>query len=206
VFTALPGTVHAYHAATQTADIKLGVKRVTEDLDTDKRDAEDYPIVPDVPICFPRGGGFSVVFPIAVGDGVLVVCLAQSHAEFRETGQTSTPRDMRRLHLAHSVAIPFEMRVARELSQMPNESAVCIGTDGADAQIQVSATDIKLGDASTDYIALAKKIETMFNFLVTAHNTHKHGGPVADVLFTQGSGVGGITTESDFAATLVKAK
>ena len=106
VFTALPGVVKSYDAATGHADIQPAIRRP---LDTASGAVvfEDLPIVPNVPILFPRGGAFAVTWPLAPGDPVLLVFSALSPQLWRATGQTpADPGDLRRHHLGNAYAIP----------------------------------------------------------------------------------------------------
>lgn len=104
--TALPGRVRSYDSDTQTADIELGVRRVIPVGDEDEEDrVEDYPILPSVPVVFPRGGGYFLHFPLEAGDGVLVIFAESDLNRWRETGDVSDPGVATRHGLSGAVAL-----------------------------------------------------------------------------------------------------
>ena len=59
--TALPGEIQSYDSSLQTAQIRISINR--------KIDGEsiEFPILDDVPICFPRSKGSGINFPLASG-------------------------------------------------------------------------------------------------------------------------------------------
>jgi len=72
VHTALPGIVERYDEAKRCADVRLAVTYAFTNSDGES-DSMEHPVIPEVPITFPAGGGCSIVFPISVGDPVVVI-------------------------------------------------------------------------------------------------------------------------------------
>lgn len=106
VRVALPGRVVKYYAETQRADVQVEIQDGELDED-EQRKAVTLPIVADVPVVFPGAGGWRFTFPIAVGDGVLVVFASSSIARWKAAGGGIVdPADDRRHHLADAIAIP----------------------------------------------------------------------------------------------------
>ena len=106
---ALPGVVRSYDAETQTADVRLGLQRVlqAEDEDQDEDLTENLPILPSVPVVFPRGGGYFLSFPLAAGDGVLVVFNELDINAWRDSsGEAVDPGVGLRHGLSGAVAVP----------------------------------------------------------------------------------------------------
>jgi hypothetical protein len=68
----IPARVERYDAATQKIDAKPLVQRSYFDEAGD-RQVESFPVVPSVPVLFPGGGGYRVVFPVAAGDFCLLI-------------------------------------------------------------------------------------------------------------------------------------
>ena len=106
--TAIPGIVRSYDPTTQTADIEPAIRRVlpaaNEDDDADETEA--LPILPSVPIVWPRAGGFFLHFPISPGDSVLVVFSEVDTNAWRASGDLSDPGVPTRHGLSGAVAIP----------------------------------------------------------------------------------------------------
>src|SRR4029077_8674418 len=72
VATAMPGVITAYNSDSQTVDVDLQVGKSAQTSD-DEIYTEDIARLLDVPVLFPRGGGYFITFPLAPGDHVLVV-------------------------------------------------------------------------------------------------------------------------------------
>lgn len=106
VHTALPGVVVSYDPATQTADVRPTVTRLVPTSEEGVFKSEALPVVPHVPVLWPRGGASWFAPGLSVGEGVLLVCCESDPASYIRTGSVSDPGDVRRHSLAHAVAIP----------------------------------------------------------------------------------------------------
>src|SRR5262249_54896317 len=105
--TAFPARVHTYYPGRNTADLTPMVKGALEDDDGNPV-SELLPMLPNVPLLFPRMGDWHVQFPVTDGpngDWVLVVCCESSIGHLRSTGVLMEPGDQRRHHLSHAVAL-----------------------------------------------------------------------------------------------------
>jgi hypothetical protein len=166
VFTTFPGRVETYDPATQTADVAPVVRR---HLPTEEGDImyEDLPILPNVPVCFPRGGGCYVQFPLVKGDHVLIHVSMLGTAEWRKDGETSDPGDLRLHHPANCFAVPC---VA------PNSGALPLSLPGT---LTMEATSIKAGEAAQDAAGNGEATKAWIDALKTAVTTL--GGTVGPV-------------------------
>ena len=70
--TAMIGKVQHYDAKKQTADVVPQIKRLIESEDGEMI-AESLPILPDVPVLFPRANSFFFSVPIKAGDLVSTI-------------------------------------------------------------------------------------------------------------------------------------
>lgn len=97
--TALPGIIETFDAAKQLATIQPAIRRifVTRDGEQEILVPSDLPILINVPVIFPRGGGFSLTFPVAKGDECLLVFCERSIDNWHETGNVKVP-GARRFH------------------------------------------------------------------------------------------------------------
>lgn len=178
---ALPGKVESYDASTQTASIKPMVKQVTEAEEGEI--SESLPVIPNVPIAFPRAGGFFVSFPVAKGDTVLLVFCDASIDEWRATDKESEPGDLRKHTLSGAVAIPGVYANANKLSDAHDENMV-MGEDGG-GQIHIKPNgEVHLGsEDASDWVALADLVKDEIsglrdtvNSFVSTFNGHIHTG------------------------------
>ncbi len=151
---ALPGVVRSYDAASQTAEIRLGLQRVltAEDEDQDEDTTENLPILQSVPVCFPRGGGYFLSFPLAVGDGVLVVFNELDINAWRDSsGDAVDPGVGLRHGLSGAVAVPGMFTRADALSSASGAYAR-FGRDGGPF---LDARDAELWVGGSSDLALA---------------------------------------------------
>lgn len=153
---ALPAEVVSFDPVTQLATVRPLLK----ELDTDETGAEQVrslPVVPDVPVQFPAGGGFSLTFPVQAGDPCLLVFADRSLDKWLDNGAEVDPVDVRRHNLSDAVAL-LGVRAKPQALPAFNVSAITIGKDGEAA----------------DFAALAAKVDARFDHLEAALNAHVH--------------------------------
>lgn len=97
--THLPGIIESFDASTQLATVQPAVKRIfkTETGEVEILTAVDLPLLINVPVQFPRGGGFSLTFPVKQGDECLLAFCERSIDEWHEFGTVRKP-GARRMH------------------------------------------------------------------------------------------------------------
>ncbi len=142
VWTGQPGRIERYDAAKQRADVQPLVKGrfVAEDGTVT---AELLPIVPNVPVVMPGGGGFGATFPVAVGDTVWLAHASSSMDRWQERGGAVDPADDRRHALTDAVAIVGLRDFAHPRANAPTDRAR-FGKDGGVA-LEVTATEVLVG-------------------------------------------------------------
>jgi len=101
VNTCLPGRIEKYDYAKQKADVKPLIKKLYVDGTT-----EALPVIVNVPVVWPRGGGGSLTFPLEKGDGVLLVFSQRSLDTWLSKGGDTGPGDPRKFDLSDAIAIP----------------------------------------------------------------------------------------------------
>ena len=99
--TAIPAVVESYDPAKQTITARPSLKRKYPDGSVVER-----PLIPNVPVAFPRGGGASMTFPLKKGDSVLLVFSMRSLDVWKSKGGVVDPQDARKFHITDAVAIP----------------------------------------------------------------------------------------------------
>ena len=72
--TSMPGIIESFDPVTQTASIQPTIKRVfiTREGITETLTLSNLPLLINVPVQFPRGGGSSLTFPVTKGDECLI--------------------------------------------------------------------------------------------------------------------------------------
>lgn len=201
--TAMPGVVVSYDATSQTADIRPAIKDVYRDKDG-VRQVEDLPILPKVPVLFPRGGGFHLSFPLTAGDGVLLIFSEVSIDRWRESSQVTDPGDLRRHGLSGAVAIPGVGPADSALNDA-SASDLVLGKDGQEGKVVVKNDSVEIAGGA-DFVALAQKVLTELQAVKTAYDSHTHlylPGPGAST--TTATAVPPLPAPNSMAATKTKA-
>jgi phage baseplate assembly protein gpV len=73
VWTALPGIIQSFNPMAMTCTVKPAVLIPLKDPETADISQVEIPVLLDVPVIYPSGGGFTLTFPIKNGDECLVI-------------------------------------------------------------------------------------------------------------------------------------
>lgn len=98
--TALPGRIVAFDTARQVASVQPMIEQQLMD-----GSRQPLPMLPDVPVQFPRGGGFVLTFPVKPGDECLLVFNERCIDGWWHSGASSEPLDYRQHDLSDAVAV-----------------------------------------------------------------------------------------------------
>jgi hypothetical protein len=174
---AFPARVEAYDSNAQTVDVLPQIERATRAIDGSVL-REDLPIVAAVPIAWPRSGAFGVIFPLAVGDHVLVVVCDRNIGEWRRTGSAGDPKDVGVHVLDGAVAVPGLFPSSGAVGAEHVTDHLVIGALGAGgAGIHVRSGEVRLGgDAGTNLVALANKVDLELGNISTTLASLTGGG------------------------------
>jgi hypothetical protein len=198
--TAMPGKVESYDASTQTVSVKPQIKTAYPDGEGDYTH-KDLPVIPNVPVQFPRAGGFFVSFPIQKGDFVLLVFSERSIQAWRDKGTAVEPGDLALHPLDGAVAIPGVYPEADALADASDTDMV-LGKDGTEAaQIKLTSSQVHLGGGD-QFVALSNLVNSRLSAMVTFINAHIHNDPVTGVTSAPTTTLG---AQASVAAANVKA-
>jgi hypothetical protein len=194
--TATIGKVQHYNIDKQTVDVVPQIRRLVES-DEGETVAESLPILPDVPVLFPRANSFFFSVPIKPGDFVQLIFNERSIQAWLQEGRECAP-DNTETHGFHgAVALPGVYPLARALHDVHANNLV-IGKDQG-PQIHVSDDFVQLGKENPgDFVALASKVLSELKTMIRVFNSHTHGGPGSPAAPL-------MTPPSSVAATIVKA-
>lgn len=160
--TCLPGKVVSFNPVTNLASVQPVIKADWTDS-YGEVSYDTLPVIPNVPVAWPRGAGKVVRMPLATDDHVWLVFNEASIAEWRLTGQLSAPADTRRQSLGYPFALPGCAPDTSPLSAADAvevaAGALIVGEDGGN-QILVGGTvpGIRMGKAAVSPVALAPPV------------------------------------------------
>jgi hypothetical protein len=188
----LPGKIVAYDAAKQVADIQPQILSTFVDGST-----LELPVIPSVPVVFPRanGGTTYMHIPLAVGDDVTLIFSQSSLDNWKTQGGLQEPGDVRKHHLTDAFALvggsaipnAFVVNDPQSIEIKCNTGAVQIKPDGT---INIGSfsppKSVGLGEAiesrlSTLENGLTSLVTAMQSFITTIYDTHTHPANVPPV-------------------------
>lgn len=175
----LPGKVVDYDKATRTATIQPLVGRYLELQDGGER-AEPLPQLVGVPVEFPGGDTFEIVWPLKQGATGMLHFADSSLDEWKDkANEAVTARDVRQHHLADAVFRPG-LRSPRAPGTTPRDDALVLGILSG-MSIHVTETGISLGEPSAAYaVALAEQVAAALNQLKQAFTAWVPAGTLGD--------------------------
>lgn len=98
----LPARIERYDSSTQKAEVSPLLEKRNAD-----GSSSPLPVIPNVPVLFPRGGKARMTFPLERGDSVLLIFSDRSLDRWLSgSGQSVVPDDPRKHDLSDAVAIP----------------------------------------------------------------------------------------------------
>ena len=88
LYTSLPGIIQSYDLNTKRAKVLPAIKRLFTDNST-----RSLPVIIDVPIITPSGGGYLISMPLKKGDTVLLIFSQRGITNFKKQYQEALPTD-----------------------------------------------------------------------------------------------------------------
>jgi len=176
--TSLPGRVEKIDTKTQTVDVKPLIKRQYANPDGSEV-IESLPVVPRVPLSFPRAGKFYVTWPIKKGDLVELVFSEASRDSYKAgSGKEIEPDDFRRFDLSDAYAVPGAYPESKAIRNFDADN-LSLGVDGGATIVIKEDGNVSVipsgggfahvgADSGSEPIALGLKTDARFTALENA--------------------------------------
>lgn len=137
--SAAPGVIQSFDPDTVTCVVSLGVKaKYSGQFEVTSKVAPDLPLLVDLPVIFPRGGGVTLTFPVKAGDECLVVFGSRCIDFWWQNGGEQERVDNRMQDLSDAFVIPGPQSQAQKISGI-STSAAQLRTDDGAAFVEVAA-------------------------------------------------------------------
>jgi hypothetical protein len=175
--TALIARFESYDPAKHQVSVSPVLKRAVPTLDGHVAE-EQLPILSEVPVLFPRAGGFFISFPIQPGDFVQLI-FNESSIDAWLTGASSSMALDERFTLQGAVALPGVYPEAKAFISAHKTNFVAGKDNGV--QLHIDGDKIKLGsDKASEALAIASKVKQELEKIQSAFNSHSHKGSCAN--------------------------
>jgi len=117
LWTALPASVVSVNLAAQTISVQPTIQGSVADPSGNVR-LVNLPVLVDVPLVWPKAGGFALTFPVAAGDEVLVVFSCRCIDSWWQSGGIGAPAESRMHDLSDGFAILAPTSQPKKLSNV----------------------------------------------------------------------------------------
>lgn len=161
MWTAIPGIVQSYDAAAVTVSVQPAIKGIVQGADGNFQ-ASNMPILPDVPVVFPRGGGCTLTFPIAAGDECLVVFSSRCIDMWWQNGGVQMPFEQRMHDLSDGFAIMGPQSQKNKITNISNTAVQLRSNDGI-AVIQLNPTTHAIDVVTTGAVTVSTTTDIILN-------------------------------------------
>lgn len=183
IWTALPGVITKFNSSAMTAEVQTTVK-VRRALPAVEATWDTIPLLVDCPVVFPGGGGYTLTFPVSVGDECLVIFSSRCIDSWWQSGGVQQPPETRFHDLSDGFVLVGPRSQPRVLP--------AIATNAVELRSDTGASYVRI-DAVGNITLNAPTVKIQGNMTVTGSvvalgdvvgagkslSTHKHGGVVA---------------------------
>lgn len=142
-------------------------------------DNVDFPVIPDVPICFFGSSSSNLKFKSSVGDIVTVFFTQMDLGNFLARGKTGQVLSKEKFNLTSAFALPFNIHSKTDSQQLPTLDFEFVGNVKIGGNLEVTG-DIKSdGDIEADNIQASGDIEASGDIKTLLVNLGTHVHPTA---------------------------
>ena len=137
IWTALPCRVESFDSAACTITAEPLIQARLTDPRTGAKSDVALPLLPDVPVMWPHGGGCSLTFPLKKGDECLVLFASRCIDSWWASGDPSAQAELRMHDLSDGFAIPGPWSRPKALTGYSGD-AVQLRSDDGQAFIEIN--------------------------------------------------------------------
>lgn len=130
VWTALPAIIQSFDAGRLTCTAQPAIKALVRAKDGSTSWVA-LPLLVDVPVCFPRGGGCTLTFPVSQGDEALIVFSSRCIDSWWQSGGVQVQAELRMHDLSDGFAIPGPFSQATKISGFSTSATQLRSNDGS---------------------------------------------------------------------------
>lgn len=139
---AMPGIITAFNSTEQTVTVQPALRENIVD-GKGKNTWTKLPLLLDVPICIPRGGGFALTLPVKKGDECLIIFNDMCIDAWFTHGDIQNQIERRRHDLSDAVCIPGIWSQKKRILNYSTTSAQLRTEDGSQ-KIDITSNKITI--------------------------------------------------------------
>lgn len=187
---ALPGIIQSFEPDTVTCVVQPAIKGSVRNA-SGQPVSQALPLLVDVPVIFPRGGGCTITFPVKKGDECLVIFSDRCIDFWWQNGDVQEPVDPRQHDLSDAFALVGPQSQKEKISAISTE-ALQIRTDEGQAFIELKQSgEVNI---TTTRLTLNGNLHVNGDITSTGDQTaggisqidHVHGGIQSGSSYTRG--------------------
>lgn len=137
MWTALPGLVESFDPVAMTVSVQPAVRGRVED-EAGRVSDTTLPLLVDVPVVFPAGGGFVLTCPVKPGDECLVVFASRCIDGWWQAGGIGAVPDARMHDLSDGIAFVGPRSQARRLAPAVDPDNVQLRSDDGEQHLTIT--------------------------------------------------------------------
>lgn len=185
VNTSINGVISSFDATTQTCNVRIvqPKKQVSEEKSSVIYTDVEYPLLQNVPVLFPSGGGFTLTFPIKKGDECLLIFNQRSLDYWKQSNNGGVQENGSHMtyYMEDAIAIVGVNAPRTVGSSLPsiNTDSPELRTNDGSAKLRITTTGIEVdGDLDVSGNITATGDITAGTVSLQQH-THPAGIPVS---------------------------
>ncbi|MBS9424527.1 phage baseplate assembly protein V [Photorhabdus caribbeanensis] len=208
LYVSLPCIIQSFDADAVTVTAQPAIRWKIRQKDGEL-ESVSLPLLVDVPVIFPRGGGVTLTFPVRAGDECLVVFADRCIDYWWQSGGVQEPVDPRQHNLSDGFAIVGPQSQQQKITNISTHTAQLRSDDGA-AYIELDPNSHNI-----TVITPAKLIATANGSTeITSPDIILNGNVTINGNLSQGMGAGGgaatmqgpVTVSNDVTAAGISLK
>lgn len=149
-WSSMPGIVQSFDPKAMTVTVQPSIRGRIERPDGSIASV-NLPLLVDVPVVYPGGGGFTLTFPIRLGDECLVLFADRCIDSWWQSGGIGEPLEARMHNLSDGFALVGPRSLARSLPSVSTQNTQLRTDDGAtyleiqpNGKVRVESEDLEL--------------------------------------------------------------
>jgi len=188
IWTAIPGIIQSIDFDAMTVEVQPSIQGQIEDEDGNIT-LVNLPLLPDVLLCFPSAGGFTITFPVQIGDEVLVIFSSRCIDAWFQVGGIQPPMESRMHDLSDGFAILGPKSLPKVIGGI-SSTGVQIRNDAGTTYIELSA-DGKIKMVTPTEIDITGDLKVSGDVIAGTVSLKNHTHPISvpSTPFTGNTGV-----------------